>query len=70
VGTPLARPEAIKQPQHIELAAHLGLGIYDFNSPREKKNSIQHQVVNLARLWRTGLDLTTEWTFSLKSISG
>ena len=38
----------VRQPQHIELAAHLGLGIYDFNSPRGKKNSIQHQVVNLA----------------------
>jgi hypothetical protein len=37
----------IRQPQHIELAAHLGLGIFDFNSPKGKKNSIQHQVVNL-----------------------
>jgi hypothetical protein len=38
----------IRQPQHIPLAAHLGLGIFDFDSPRGKKNSIQHQVVNLA----------------------
>ena len=37
----------IRQPQHIPLAAHLGLGIFDFDSPRGKKNSIQHQVVNL-----------------------
>jgi hypothetical protein len=38
----------IRQPQHIPLAAHLGLGIFDFNSPRGKKNSIQHRVISLA----------------------
>jgi hypothetical protein len=38
----------IRQPQHIPLAAHLGLGIFDFDSPRGRKNSIQHQVINLA----------------------
>jgi hypothetical protein len=37
----------IRQPQHIPLAAHLGLGIFDFNSPRGKKNSVQHQIVTL-----------------------
>jgi Domain of unknown function (DUF362) len=37
----------IRQPQHIRLAANLGLGIFEFDSPRGKKNSIQHQVVNL-----------------------
>ena len=38
----------IRQPQHIPLAAHLGLGIFDFNSPRGKRQEIQHRVVNLA----------------------
>ena len=38
----------IRQPQHIPLAAHLGLGIFDFNSPRGKRFEIQHRVVNLA----------------------
>jgi len=38
----------VRQPQHIPLAAHLGLGIFDFDSPRGKKNSIHHQVVKLA----------------------
>ena len=37
----------IRQPQHIRLAANLGLGIFDFDSPRGKKNSIQHQVIKL-----------------------
>ena len=37
----------IRQPQHIPLAAHLGLGIFDFNSPKGKRHEIQHQVVNL-----------------------
>ena len=38
----------IRQPQHIPLAAHLGLGIGDFKSPRGKRFEIQHRVVNLA----------------------
>ena len=38
----------IRQPQHIPLAAHLGLGIFDFDSPKGRKHSIQHQVVRLA----------------------
>jgi Domain of unknown function (DUF362) len=37
----------IRQPQHIPLAAHLGLGIFDFDSPKGKKNSIQHRVIKL-----------------------
>lgn len=36
-----------RQPQHIGLAANLGLGLYDFKSPRGRKSSIQHQVVEL-----------------------
>jgi Domain of unknown function (DUF362) len=38
----------IRQPQHIPLAAHLGLGIFEFKSPRGKRFEIQHRVVNLA----------------------
>jgi hypothetical protein len=38
----------IRQPQHIPLAAHLGLGIFDFDSPNGRKHSIQHRVVRLA----------------------
>jgi hypothetical protein len=38
----------IRQPQHIPLAAHLGLGIFDFKSPKGKRFSIQHRMINLA----------------------
>jgi len=38
----------IRQPQHIPLAAHLGLGISDFQSPGDKRPEIQHRVVKLA----------------------
>ena len=38
----------IRQPQHIALAGHLGLGIFDFNSPKGRRHSIDHRVVNLA----------------------
>jgi hypothetical protein len=38
----------IRQPQHIPLAAHLGLGIFDFNSPKGKRHEIQHRIVNLS----------------------
>jgi len=38
----------IRQPQHIPLAAHLGLGIFDFDSPKGKRQQIQHRVINLA----------------------
>jgi hypothetical protein len=37
----------IRQPQHIRLAAHLGLGIFDFDSPRGRRHSIEHRIVNL-----------------------
>ena len=38
----------IRQPQHIRLAANLGLGIFDFNSPRGRKFSIHHKVIDQA----------------------
>ncbi len=38
----------IRQPQHIRLAANLGLGIFDFNSPRGRKFSIDHRIINMA----------------------
>jgi hypothetical protein len=38
----------IRQPQHIPLAAHLGLGIFDFNSPKGKRYSVHHRVIELA----------------------
>ncbi|GAC1469977.1 MAG: hypothetical protein NVSMB9_14500 [Isosphaeraceae bacterium] len=37
----------VRQPQHIALAAHLGLGVFDFKSPRGRRHSIEHRVVNL-----------------------
>jgi hypothetical protein len=37
-----------RQPQHIPLAGHLGLGVFDFNSPKGRRHSIRHQVVTLA----------------------
>jgi uncharacterized protein (DUF362 family) len=38
----------IRQPQHIPLAAHLGLGIFDFSSPKGRRHSIRHQIVTVA----------------------
>jgi Domain of unknown function (DUF362) len=38
----------IRQPQHIPLAAHLGLGIFEFKSPKGRRHEIQHRIVNLA----------------------
>ncbi len=35
----------IRQPQHIRLAANLGLGLFEFNSPRGRKSSIDHRVI-------------------------
>jgi hypothetical protein len=35
----------IRQPQHIILAGHLGLGIYEFDSPRGRRQSIDHRVI-------------------------
>ncbi len=38
----------IRQPQHIRMAANLGLGIFEFNSPRGRKFSIDHKIINMA----------------------
>jgi len=38
----------IRQPQHIRLAAILGLGLFEFNSPRGRKFSIDHRRISLA----------------------
>jgi len=38
----------IRQPQHIRLAAHLGLGIFEFDSPRGRRHSIDHRTIDLA----------------------
>ena len=38
----------VRQPQHIALAANLGLGIFDFKSPRGRRFSIDHRVVSVA----------------------
>jgi len=37
----------VRQPQHIVLASRLGLGIFDFKSPRGRRFSIDHRVVNM-----------------------
>jgi uncharacterized protein (DUF362 family) len=37
----------VRQPQHIVLAAHLGLGLFDHKSPQGRRNSIDHRVVPL-----------------------
>lgn len=36
----------IRQPQHIRLAAALGLGIFEFDSPRGRKHSIDHRILS------------------------
>lgn len=38
----------VRQPQHIPLAAHLGLGVFEFQSPRGRKHGIQHKVFDIA----------------------
>jgi hypothetical protein len=38
----------VRQPQHISLAANLGLGLFDFKSPRGRRQSIDHRVVTVA----------------------
>jgi hypothetical protein len=35
----------VRQPQHIALAGALGLGYFDFKSPKGRKLSIQHRIV-------------------------
>jgi hypothetical protein len=37
-----------RQPQHVRLAAHLGLGIFEFDSPRGRRHSIDHQVLDIS----------------------
>jgi hypothetical protein len=37
----------VRQPQHIALAANLGLGLFDFKSPRGRRQSIDHRVVEI-----------------------
>jgi hypothetical protein len=37
----------VRQPQHVALAGHLGLGIFPFQSPRGRRHAISHTVVNL-----------------------
>lgn len=37
-----------RQPQHVALAGHLGLGVFDFHSPQGRRQSIEHRVVKLA----------------------
>jgi uncharacterized protein (DUF362 family) len=36
----------VRQPQHIALAGALGLGYFDYRSPKGRRFSIQHRVVN------------------------
>ena len=38
----------IRQPQHIPLAANLGLGIFDHKSPQGRKFQIDHRVVKVS----------------------
>jgi hypothetical protein len=38
----------IRQPQHIILAGHLGLGVHEFNSPKGRRHSIDHRVIEQA----------------------
>jgi uncharacterized protein (DUF362 family) len=37
----------VRQPQHIALAANLGLGNFDFKSPLGRRHSIDHRIVNV-----------------------
>jgi hypothetical protein len=37
----------VRQPQHIALAGALGLGYFDYKSPRGRRFSIQHRVVSV-----------------------
>ena len=36
----------VRQPQHIALAGALGMGYFDFKSPKGRRLSIKHTVVN------------------------
>lgn len=37
----------VRQPQHIALAGSLGLGLFDFKSPKGRRQSIDHRVISL-----------------------
>ena len=37
----------VRQPQHIPMAANLGLGLFDFKSPKGRRQSIDHRIVNV-----------------------
>jgi hypothetical protein len=37
----------VRQPQHIALAAHLGLGVFDLKSAQNRRRVIEHRVVNV-----------------------
>jgi hypothetical protein len=37
----------IRQPQHVTIAGNLGLGIFDFNSPKGRRHSINHRVIEI-----------------------
>jgi hypothetical protein len=38
----------IRQPQHIALAGNLGLGLFDHKSPRGRRQSIDHRVIQVS----------------------
>jgi uncharacterized protein (DUF362 family) len=37
-----------RHPQHIVLAANLGLGIFEYKSPKGRRHSIDHRVIEVA----------------------
>jgi hypothetical protein len=37
----------VRQPQHIALAANLGLGFFDLKSPKGRRFSVDHRVVDV-----------------------
>ena len=37
----------VRQPQHIALAANLGLGVFDLKSPQGRRSAIDHRVVKV-----------------------
>jgi hypothetical protein len=48
VGDPLGTEGFdVRQPQHIALASRLGLGVFDFKSPKGRRFSIDHRVVTM-----------------------
>jgi len=38
----------VRQPQHIALAANLGIGLFDFKSPKGRRFSVDHRVITVA----------------------